>query len=134
MSTLIHLVLFGLFCPLWFYSVHYVHFNHIQSTLVLFGPVCPLRSYLVPFYPFCPLHSCSVPFSPIQSILSLFHPFYPFGPLCSIWSNSVHLITSILFCPLQSIFVHLQNGKRHIWVERKTSFLYNQYNYYLLSL
>ena len=118
MSTSIHLVLFGLFCPLWFYSVQYVHFGPIWSFFIHFVHSILIRSHSVLFNPSC-----------LYFVL-----FCPSGPLCSIRSNSVHLITLILFCPLQSIFVHLQNGKRHIWVERKTSFLYNQYNFYLLSL
>ena len=112
------------------YSVHYVHFNplgpiwSILSTLVLFGPLCPLQSYSVHIGPIRSSMSTSILFGPFLSILST---LFLFGPLqsysihlvsissiLSIWSNSVHLITSILFCPLQSIFVHLQNGKRHI--------------------
>ena len=125
------LILFGPFCPLWFYLVH---FGPIQSKLVLFDPICPLQSYLVPFTPLCPLRSYSFHlflFSPIRST------FFLFGHILSIWStlsHSIHLTTAIHFGPIWSIFVYLQNGKRHIWVERKTSFLYNQYNFYLLSL
>ena len=76
-STLVHIgsilstsTLFGLFCPLWFYSVHFVYFGSIRSILstsVLFGPICSLRFYSVHLVHF-------VPFGPIQFIwIILFH-------------------------------------------------------------
>ena len=127
LSTLIHfspiraiqsiVVLFGPFCPLWFYSVHFVH-------LVLFSLHC---SYSVYFGLSRSSLSTSVLFRPIWSYLVhaatsvLFDPpcsysihpvlFSPFGPIRSIQITSFH------FGPLQSIFVHLPNGKRHVWVE-----------------
>ena len=62
--------LFSLFCPLWFYSVHFVYSGSIRSILstsVLFGPICSLRFYSVHLVHF-------VPFGPIQFIwIILFH-------------------------------------------------------------
>jgi len=43
------LVLFGPFCLPWLYSVHFVHFVYIQSTLVLFSLLRSIQSYLVQF-------------------------------------------------------------------------------------
>ena len=104
------LVLFGLFCQLWFYSVH---FGLAQSTLVLFGPIRSITSTLVLICTFI-LWSTLVLFSLLWSPLVLFSPHWSsiffsvqFGPLCShsvlfcpcyqllsIWPNAVHL------CPL----------------------------------
>jgi len=110
------LVLFGTFCQLWFYSVHFVHFSPIHYTMLLFSP---LQSYsdhfdlipstLDPLGPFCPLQSYSIHLVPIQSIqsysLHLVH-FVSFGRIWSIQITLVH------YGPLRSIFVHLNNGKK----------------------
>ena len=111
------------------YSIHFGPTCLIQSTLVLYKSFWstsvlfnPLLSYLVYFgliqsirSHFGPIRSYLVHSIFIWSISVLFGPLYPlpsysvkFGP---IWS------TSILFESLQSIFVHLSNGKRQVWIE-----------------
>ena len=94
------LVLFGPFCLLWFYSVHPIlsTFVPTRSSLVQSIQFGPIRSISVPFGPFCPLQSYSV-------------HFIPFGPIQSIQITSIH------FGPLRFIFVHLHNGKIHVWIE-----------------
>ena len=117
-----NLFILGTFCPLWFYSIHYVHFGPIQSTLLLFAPLLsnfvlfsPLRSSLfysvwfgpmqstlsisVLFGPFCPLRSYSV-----HSFL--FGQFSPFGPILSIWSTLFDLVQFGPFRSLRFILVH----------------------------
>ena len=124
----------ALFGPHWSYSVHispiFVHFSLIQSTLVL-DPFCPhwsfwyILSTSVQFVYFSLVWSilltlvliCS--FNLIQSILVLFGLLQShlilLVPIWSIQTTSVH------FDPLRSIFVHVHNGKRHVWVERTYS-------------
>ena len=124
------LILFGPFCWLWFYLVpfcphrsHSVHFDQLQSYSVYFVHFCSIWFILSTLVLFSP-HSTFVQLGPVRSILStsvppvLFGPpcfysilFCSFGPLCSIWSI---WITSVHFGPLQSIFVRLHNGKRHV--------------------
>ena len=120
LSTLVHIGSFRstlvLFCPLRSYSVH-IGPRSILSTLVFlvqsihFGPVCyfspvwSILSTLVLICPFNLIRSILVLFSLLRSHLILLVPIW------SIQTISVH------FDPLRSIFVHLHNGKRHVWVE-----------------
>ena len=99
------------------------YFGPIQPTLFLFGPlwsylVRSIMSTLVLIYPFIIIRSYSVYIGPLCSIQST---SVLFGLPCS---HSVHfcsyglfLSTSIHFGSLQSIFVRLHRGKRHIQVE-----------------
>ena len=124
MSTL---VLFDPFCPLQSYSGHSVHFVHFGSiwfiffTSVQFCPIWSILSTLVLIYPFILIQSTLVlicSFILIKSTLVLLSSlrsylvhFVPFRPIRLIWTTTVH------FDPLQSIFVHLHNGRRYVWVE-----------------
>ena len=121
LSTLVHfspirdirydLVLIGPFFPLWFYSVHLVHFGPIQSTLVHFGPIRSRSVHSVHFGPNLSISSYSVHFGLIQSTRPTLFLFSSFGPLCSYSDHSVH------FAPLQFIFEHLHDGKKNVWVK-----------------
>ena len=89
MSTLVLLVSFGPFCPLWSYSVlfnplrsysvHYVYFSLIQShlsTLVLFGFIQSTLVLSVLFGAIQSILSTSVLLGPTWSTLVPFGPFY----------------------------------------------------------
>ena len=101
------------FSPIWSYSVHFVHFDPIQSTLVLCGQI---RSFAINFGP---LRLAMVLFGLIQFTSVLFNLFY-FSPLWfylvlfyPLWSYSVHfgiiqftLIIFSLFGPILSTSVY----------------------------
>ena len=107
-----NLFILGTFCPLWFYSIHYVHFGPIQSTLLLFAPLLsnlvlfsPLRSSLFYSVWFGPMRSF-VHLGLIRSILStsiLFGPFVFIRSIQSIRSNSLYLVHFVRFGPIWSI-------------------------------
>ena len=64
------------------------------EVVMSFGLYFSIRSCLVHSFLFGPIRSSSVLFSPpyFYSVL-----FCPFSQLCSIWSNLVHLTTSVHF-------------------------------------
>ena len=133
--------------PKWSYSVHSIHFDPLQPYSIHFGPIWSILSTLVlcnPFYPlqFYFVHIGLIRFTSIQSIQfgsAQFIWSYSFH-IVPIWSSYVHLvhfvlfdpiwsirITSVHFGPPWSIFVHLHNEKRHVWVEStlsKSKFIY----------
>ena len=92
-----HLVLFGLFCPLWSYSVHFsplwsysVDIDSIRSTLVLYGPILVLFSQLwsysvrfVHLVLFGLTWSTSIHFVPIESFRIFLAHISP------IWCHSI---------------------------------------------
>ena len=107
--------------PIWSMLVHSTHFGSIRFTLVLFSPYCrvwsnfstwsylvdigPIPSYLFLLRSHCSTLSYSVHLGLIRSSL------FPFDPILSIRSTLFHLVH---LCSLQSIFVHLHTGKRHV--------------------
>ena len=119
---------------IWSYSVYFVNFSPIRSTLVLFGQFCPL----VLFGSFCPLRNYLVNIGPIQSSLPtsiLFgliwsHVIYSihFGPNLSICSSLVQFApfwsTSVIFGPPCSYSVH-----HSIWSIQTTSVHFNSLRY-----
>ena len=99
-----------------------VDIGPIRSTMILFGPIC---SYSVHIGPLCSIQFTLVLFSPTLSIWStLFHLVH----LCSlqfIWTTSIH------FNPLQSIFVHLHTGKRHVQTEVENTYSKSKFIIYI---
>ena len=140
-SIFFTLVLFGLFCTLQYYSVNIGPIWSSLQTSILFSPIWSRLAHSIYFGPNLSIHSYSVNFAPIQSPSVIYGPFGPscyirsyfvclvhFVPFGSIWSIRT---TSVHFGSLQSIFVHLIIGKKHVWVESTYILNPNSLNIYI---